>query len=205
MKAKTKRVPGTERRQQILAVATKLFAQQGFNATTTKQIAAKARINETILFRHFPHKQDLYWAVIEEKCRGTPARQSLAEQLAAGGDEQALFTAVGTEILERNTHDTTLTRLLLFTALEEHELSGRFFKTYATGYYELLANYIRQRVKAGAFRPVNPLLAARSFLGMLVYHIWVQELFGAGRYQKFAIAEVSETIAGIWLEGMKAQ
>ena len=45
MKAKTKRVPGTERRQQILAVATKLFAQQGFNATTTKQIATKARIN----------------------------------------------------------------------------------------------------------------------------------------------------------------
>ena len=203
-KRKLHRVPGTERHRQILAVATELFARQGFQGTTTRHIAERAKVNEAILFRHFPSKQELYWAVIEEKCRQRPATAVLAKQLESAKDAHAAFVAVALGFLERNTADTSLMRLLFFSGLEEHKLSERFFETYASEFYEMLASYVRRRIKAGVFRPVDPLLAARSFLGMIVYHLQVQELFGGKRYQDFDIQKVAATVTDIWLEGMKA-
>ena len=50
MATKTIRVPSTERRRQILRAATKLFAKQGFNGTTTREIAERVGVEETILF-----------------------------------------------------------------------------------------------------------------------------------------------------------
>jgi len=52
---------------------------------------------------------------------------------------------------------------------------------------------------------VNPLLAARGFLGMLIYHIWIQELFGGKRYHKLDPRQVSKTLTEIWMEGMRAR
>lgn len=197
------RIPSAERRRQILAGATELFAKQGFKGTTTRQIADKVQVNEAILFRHFPHKEDLYWAVIEDKTHATPGTDGLRTQLASPASDREILTAIATGLLERNTADTTLTRLLLYTALEEHELSARFFQTFVADYYEVLANYVRQRTAEGSFRTVDPLLAARGFFGMIVYHLLVQELFQGQRYQKFDVQRVAETVTDIWLEGMK--
>ena len=76
MSRATARIPAGERRRQILAVATDLFARQGFQGTKTREISEKARVNEAILFRHFPTKEALYWAVLDEKCK---ARRGFAQ------------------------------------------------------------------------------------------------------------------------------
>ena len=115
-----------------------------------------------------------------------------------------IFTAIAREMLVRNARDTELTRLLWFTALESHTLSQRFFRTFIAVYYEELAAYIRRRVREGAFRNVDSLLSARGFLGMVVYHFLVQELFGARKFQKFDPEAVAATMAGIWLNGMQS-
>ena len=198
------RLPARERHQQILEMATKLFACQGYQGTTTKQIAAAAGVNEALVFRHFPRKEGLYWAVIEAKCRARGARESLHRELRAGGRDDEAFARLAEGILQRNTNDTTLTRLLLFSALEQHRLSHRFFRTYVADYYEELARHIRRRIRAGAFRRTNALLAARGFLGMVVYHYLIQELFGGQRYQRIAPRRACRTFVDIWLEGMRA-
>jgi AcrR family transcriptional regulator len=156
------------------------------------------------LFRHFPQKEDLYWAVIEGKCREKSGRKWLAERLATPADEKTVLTAVAVGLFERNAADTTLTRLLLFSALEKHELSTRFVQTYVTGFYDLLADYIRQRIRAGVFRQVDPVLAARGFLGMVLHLFLVQEVLGERRFHKFDMHEASETFADIWVQGMRA-
>jgi AcrR family transcriptional regulator len=187
----------------------KLFARQGFQGTTTRQIAEQAQVNEAIVFRHFPSKEELYWTVIEEKCRATAGREHLERELpakangAAGLEEKKILASIAEGILRRNTEDATLSRLLLFSALENHRLSHRFFRTYIADYYDTLAAHIRQRIRAGAFRRIDPVLAARSFLGMVIYHFLVQELFGGRRYQKFGAHAVCETLAEIWLEGIR--
>ncbi len=199
-----RRISGEDRRQQIIDVALKLFAQQGFKGTTTRQIAQRAGVNEALIFRHFPHKEALYWAVIADKCRGTKGREELQRKLEGTKDIREMFTWLAGEVLRRNREDPGRSRLLLYSALENHGLSQRFFRTHIAGYYEVLADYIRARNREGVFRNLDPALAARGFFGMLFYHFLIQELFGGKRYHPFDPEKVSATLADIWLEGMLA-
>lgn len=198
------RFTAANRRHQILQVASQLFARQGFNGTTTRHIAEASRVNEALIFRHFPSKEDLYWAVIEEKCRAAAWREDLAVRLRSGQSDKEIFQGIAAEILERRRKDSSLSRLLLFSALENHTLSERFFRTQVAQYFEMLAEYIERRIREGVFRRVDPMLAARSFLGMINYHFQVQELFGGKRYQKYDDAEATAAITDLWLNGMTA-
>lgn len=197
------RISSQERRRRIIQAAMGLFARQGFKATTTRQIAERAGINEALIFRHFPSKEDVYWAVINDTCQAGLKRRPLPDRFQAAEDDRAIFSSLAEQILRRTAKDRALWRLLLFSALENHRLSHRFFRTYVADYYETLADYIRARVRQGRFRRVDPLLAARGFLGMVTYHILIQELFGGDRFQRFDPRQVSEILSDLWLQGMR--
>ena len=199
------RFSSADRREQILEVATVLFAQQGFRGTTTKVIAEKSGVTEALIFRHFPSKEELYWAVIERKIDCAAPLERLLENLGAGGNDLDVLSRVAFEVLERRAKDQTLSRLLLYSALEKHELSERFFRNYIANYFEVLARFVRQGIAAGRFRDVDPLLAARGFLGMVIYHSWIQELYGGKEVQDFDLHLVSRTLARIWLQGVQAE
>jgi len=185
-------------------VATELFARQGYNGTTTRQIAAEAQVNEAIIFRLFESKEELYWAILERKSESRAYRQTLIRHLDGPQDELSKFSAIAEEILRRREEDPDLTRLLLFSSLENHKLSGKFFETYAAEYYETLAGYIRMRIKQGKFKPVDPMIAARTFVGMVTYHSLVRVLFGRIAHLNFDPGEVGLQVASLWLGGIVA-
>jgi len=185
-------------------VATELFARQGYNGTTTRQIAAEAQVNEAIIFRLFESKEELYWAILERKSESRAYRQTLTRHLDGPHDELSKFSAIAEEILRRREEDPDLTRLLLFSSLENHKLSGKFFETYAAEYYETLAGYIRMRIKQGKFKPVDPMIAARTFVGMVTYHSLVRVLFGRIAHLNFDPGEVGLQVASLWLGGIVA-
>ena len=202
--ATQQRFTAEDRKQQILQVATQLFASRGFEGTTTREIARRAKVNEAIIFRHFPTKEDLYWAVIEAKCAAKIGLQGLMDILEAGTDLRTTFSNLAETMLRRREKDPSLMRLLLFSGLENHRLSHRFFQTYVSDYYDKLGDFIQKRIAAGEFREVNPHLAARGFLGMLVYHSMVQDIFGGSRFQTFDLHDVAQQLTDIWLKGMLA-
>ena len=194
------RVAAEDRRQQIIDVARELFAARGFEGTTTRELAEKAGINEALIFRHFPGKEELYWAVLQHMIDMRGTKERLREHLAAGMPERETFMIVAREILNRSVQ---LTRLLFFSVLEKHELSERFFKTHVIAYHEILAEYIRAGIREGRLRPMDPILAARSFIGMFSYHFQLSELFGGKQHQHFDKEEVISSLVDIWLLGMQ--
>lgn len=64
----TRRLPRTQRREQIITAATRAFAKAGFAATNLDDIAAEAGVSRAILYRHFESKTDLYQAVLDSAC-----------------------------------------------------------------------------------------------------------------------------------------
>ena len=60
------RLKAPQRREQLISVATRLFAERGYEATTTAAIAEAAGVTEPILYRHFQSKQDLFVAIVRE-------------------------------------------------------------------------------------------------------------------------------------------
>jgi AcrR family transcriptional regulator len=172
---KTGRANGQERQASIIAAAAALFASKGFKGTTTREIAKQAGISEALLFKHFPTKRALYGAILAEKA-------SLSELLAAvedaarKGDDARVFTMIASHRI-RKAADPTMLRLLLFSALEGHELSDMFFRNQHRVFYDYLAGYIARRTQEGAFRDIDPLLAARAFVGLVVHHRLLHEIF----------------------------
>ena len=54
-----------ETSKKIMKVALKLFSEQGYYPTTTKQIAEEAGVNELTIFRHFGSKSNLFQVTTE--------------------------------------------------------------------------------------------------------------------------------------------
>jgi AcrR family transcriptional regulator len=63
-----RRLRRADRREQILAAATRAFARTGFAATSLDDIAAEAGISRVILYRHFDSKHEMYRAVLDRAC-----------------------------------------------------------------------------------------------------------------------------------------
>lgn len=55
-----------DRRAQIAESARRVFAANGYAATRTRDIAAEAGVNEAMIYRHFPSKEELFEASVIE-------------------------------------------------------------------------------------------------------------------------------------------
>ena len=191
------------KRQDIIKAAIEVFARNGFRGTTTRDLAAHADVNEAIIFRHFNTKQELYRAILEQKLsQGKDARWEEVQQLALTGNDEEFLESFGNQFLERHEQDSTFMRLLTFSALEGHELSEMFLSSIAGR--DPLASYIQRRMDDGAFRRMDPNLAARAILGMFVTYIQMQEIFGQKKVKTFDRNEVVKTFVSIFLAGMKS-
>lgn len=196
---KTIRVSSRERQASLIACAASLFAAKGFNGTTTKEIARAAGISEALVFKYFPTKRALYAAILEEKV-AVGELLGAVEEAARKRDDDRVFTLIASYRIRPGV-DPTLLRLLLFSALEGHELSDMFFGKQHKVFYEHLAMYIQTRIRERAFRNVDPLLAARAFIGMVVHHRLLHEIFGVPMHRSHE--DTVATYVELFLNGLK--
>lgn len=57
-----------ERRAAIVRAVRRVFAEKGFHATTTRELADAAGVSEALLFKHFPTKEALFTAMQTACC-----------------------------------------------------------------------------------------------------------------------------------------
>lgn len=58
---------GGERREQLLAVGRRLFAERGFEGTSVEEIAASAKVSKPVVYEHFGGKEGLYAVVVDRE------------------------------------------------------------------------------------------------------------------------------------------
>lgn len=199
------RMPADERRKQLIRVAIDLFSERGFSGTTTKEIAAAASVNEAIIFRHFARKEDLYAAILDYKATEGNITNWLDElkERADANDDEGLLLLVSGRILEHYRRDPGFLRLMLFSALEGHELAKMFRQCQVKPIYEFLRDYIARRQRDGVFRAgVDPGAAVRAFVGMPSYHALVTSLFGSDMLT-ISDEQATATFTKIMLDGLR--
>jgi AcrR family transcriptional regulator len=192
------RVSAGDRQASLIVAAASLFAAKGFNGTTTKEIAKAAGVSEGLVFKYFPTKRTLYAAILAEKVTVNELLEAV-EAAAKKRDDHRVFTMIASYRIRPDV-DSTLLRLLLFSALEGDELSEMFFRKHHKVFYDHLAAYIRSRIFDGAFRPVDPLLAARAFIGMVVHHRLLHEIFAVPMHQSHE--DTVATYVDLFLRGL---
>lgn len=197
-----KRMSAGGRREQILQGATCLFAEKGFRGTTTREIAQHLGISEALMFKYFPSKEVLYRAIIQKRTDGSEEMFFPKESVQAKDDRQ-VFKSIASYLIKKNTEDPTFMRLILYSALEGHDLYRIFFENHAMERARILSNYIRQRIKEKAFKKVPPLLAARAFIGMVIHYVQAQEIYGLKDLFHFSQKKVVDTFVDVFLNGLK--
>lgn len=197
---------GDERRLQILQVAMRLFSENGFIGTTTKKIAEAAGVSEATVFKHFANKEELYADILDHRACNHGLEHPFAEvaEQVESKDDFGVFYGMALNALNKHEEDQEFIRLLLYSALEGHELSRMFFKSFVVEMYELLSSYIRQRQKDGAFRKIEPKIVVRSFVGMMIHHslnntLWDKEQ----KLLKISNEDAAREFATILLNGIK--
>jgi AcrR family transcriptional regulator len=103
--AGTKGVPRLERETQILAVASEIFAAEGFGATNIQSVADQAGISKPLIYNYFGSKEGLFLACLERA--GAMVADEI-ERIAQGdavGIERGMRTLEGMfNVLEDQRH-----------------------------------------------------------------------------------------------------
>ena len=106
--------------------------------------------------------------------------------------------------MTKHREDVAFMRLLMYSALEEHELADRFFREFVSSGYDFIGGYIERRQKEGAFREVNPRIVVRAFMGMLIHHSLNDILWDRKRTLLNADnEEVAREFANILIDGIR--
>jgi AcrR family transcriptional regulator len=200
------RMAAEDRKQQILAVAVRLFSQRGFRGTTTKEIALAAGVNEAIIFRHFATKSDLYTAIIDQKACSdkVQGRQNELNEAIAAKADRRVFESLAFNLLDFHDNDDTAMRLLLYSALEGHELADMIFRNHISKTHRQVAEYVKKRIADGAFRRVDPMTAVRGFIGMIISHVMHKKFFQRNDSEITSVSnrQVAERLTDLFLASM---
>ena len=163
-----KKLPANERKLAIVKAATHLFSERGFRGVTTRELAKACGVSEPVLYEHFADKRQLYAAILEQTAAENPSitrriDEAFASNLAA---PQFLHLIADTIVrfLDRN-HNYS--RLVLFSALEGHELAQLNFEHHMKPFHTMLVKRLQADIDAGTLRACDAVSAARVFLGML--------------------------------------
>lgn len=157
----------TDTEAAILEAAMMQFAEKGFSATTTRQIAQRAGVNEVTLFRHFRSKQELFHRILEEIQRLYPP---LVDAASPSTDDAAEILVDFCRLtLRRCGQAPHLVRLMLYAMLDEvHEIREFLIEKRISAYTTALQDaFTRLQAEGRCLHTAPPELLARLLMGQV--------------------------------------
>ena len=156
-------------RDAILDAAERLFAKQGFAATTIKQIGAEAGLNSALLYYYFSDKEALYHAVLARLISGLAAEgvRLMREVPDPASAIRALVTGQVEMLLAR----PQLPQLMVRELVDHQAMHAQGLITeHMAGLFSAVCETIRAGQRAGTFRVgLEPRYAAVSTISQVVY------------------------------------
>jgi AcrR family transcriptional regulator len=89
---------GKQRREQLLDVGRKLFAEKGFEGTSVEEIAATAQVSKPVVYEHFGGKEGLYAVVVDREIRSL--LDAITRSLQTGAHPRLLLEQAAIALLD---------------------------------------------------------------------------------------------------------
>lgn len=87
----------SQRREQLLAVSRRLFAEKGFEGTSVEEIATRAEVSKPVVYEHFGGKEGIYAVVVDREVQALTA--ALSGALGEGGHPKVLLERTALALL----------------------------------------------------------------------------------------------------------
>lgn len=195
-----------DRRGRILASAEELFAQKGYDGSSIREIASKAKTNTALIYYYFKDKEGLFRATLEKAVVEVPQMLknviSSSDTVEEGLDR--ILEMIVTLAPQRSYFFQILHREL---AIDSPRLSFLVNKYFVRN-YELVKSLMEKAISGGRFRRLDLELAPISLLAMILFFFYnrllVQRILKLDPFdEKFVRRLVSHTL-DLFLHGALA-
>ena len=195
--------PATDRKRQILSVATQLFSKGGFDKVTMSELAKACGITEPAVYRHFKSKEAIYDAVLDsiEQRMGTV---EVFDRLRAEKDIEPILKGLAVHVISFFEANEDIHRLLLFSALNDHSKARNVYDITRGRFVRFLREQLDRLARAGAVVEKNNEITARCFVGMVFDCALGQTLWKKFAESRFSPSEVIANNVPIYAAGLRA-
>lgn len=158
-------------RKAMLNAAAQLFAERGFGGTNLRDLADVLGISRPGLYYHFPNKEKILEALIEEVTLSSAAQLADVAEQVERDPEDAL------RLVMRTVTNWVLENPVLFRVLDrsEADMPAELKERHAVSKKAILESFtgiIERGIAIGKFRPVDAHVAALSIIGMRNWAAW---------------------------------
>ncbi|GAC1450538.1 MAG: TetR/AcrR family transcriptional regulator [Chamaesiphon sp.] len=186
-------------RTRILRTAQKLFASQGYEGTTTRNLAQGAGIAEGTVYRHFVNKKAILIEVV------TQGWVELLTDLLTELSEMGTYQAVAQVMHRRMLHlreNADMMKVCFMEAQFHPDIHERIQSEIITKMTDVAEAFFETAMERGIYRRMNTKLIAQVFLGMFVIAGFSHNtLLEPGASPK-ELQEMAEGLADIFLNGV---
>jgi AcrR family transcriptional regulator len=189
---------GETTRLAIEDAAMELFLQQGYHATSMRQIAGKAGLRVGGIYNHFSSKEEIFQGIIIDK---HPYRQILPAVLAAEGKSAEEFYRNAAHIVISEMGKRPEFVNLMFIELVEFKgkHGAALLKEIVPKILPVFERMIKSRK---SLRVTNPALLMRSFVGLFVSYLITEMVISNSIISKMMPKNAEEAYVDIFLHGI---
>lgn len=163
-----------------LEAALDLFSTQGFRGTTMRQVAERAGVSMGNLYYHFPAKEDIFEALIEEYWQRILDPELPLNKVFQGAgfpDDLEQLAAAAEQLVEQN---RAFVLLIYVDVIEFHgEHIRAFYDGMAERFEQVYGDKLRAKQASGELgEDVDPVFAVMCATRWFLYYFTVEKCFG---------------------------
>ncbi|WP_445635617.1 Transcriptional regulator, TetR family [Nostoc sp. DSM 114161] len=189
-------------RTRILQAAQRLFAAQGFDGTTTRDLAQAAGVAEGTLFRHFPNKKAI---LVEVATNGwVEILTDLLTELSEMGSYKAVAQVMRRRMwnFQKN---ADLMRVCFMEVQFHSDLRDRIQLEVITKMTDVAEAFFQTAMDKGIYRQMDANLVAKVFLGMFAIAGFSNNTLMEPDASPQEMQQMAEGLADIFLNGVLAK
>lgn len=193
--------PEAETKQRILKAAQHLFARHGYDGTTTRDLAQSAGVAEGTLFRHFTNKKAI---LVEVTTQGWV---ELLTDLLTELSEMSSYRAIQEVMQKRMNHlkeNSDLMRVCFMETQFHPDLQEQIQQEVLDKMLTVAEAFFQTAIDRGIYRPLNPRVIAKVFLGMFMVAGFSEVTLFAPEESIQDLREMAEGMSDIFLNGVLA-
>jgi AcrR family transcriptional regulator len=184
----------------IAQAAGKLFARQGYNATSTREIARLADVSENTLFRQFDNKEELFWSSLRSYSAGLKFRQDVLKGITQCDSPEVVLPKIIEMFADTVNYRPELLRLIAVAFIELHTKADEFCLEFLSPVFSTINHYLEMNIRSGKIRDLDPTILTSTLIMTVLTHPGIYNMIDGDKPVYSNSMETCRAHTKFWLD-----
>lgn len=182
----------------IVRSAGNLFARQGYHGTSTREIANLAAVSENTIFRHFEHKEDIFWSALHTHLATVKLSRDILEGIARCDSPDVVLPKLLKLLSETARAKPELLRLIAVALIELHEKATDVFQEHFSQALSAINGYLSMNIENGKIRDSESSMLISAMIGSVLIHPGIYGLIDGNKPTYSSSLEAERAYSKFW-------